>query len=142
MFKCCLVAAAVPVMYSIAIAETSRQVDELAQPLVDGQAVVGCVVGIVDNGALSIDNNLSVRMVRPVAIGRKNYLFLGSEHGGKTAAVLYSIMASAKANQVEPFAYVRDLLTQLSRNTPPAVGALLPDAWLAAHPDSRRCWSR
>jgi len=50
--------------------------------------------------------------------------------------------ASAKANQVEPFAYVRDLLSQLSGCSPPAVAKLLPDAWLAAHPESRRCWSR
>jgi transposase len=100
------------------------------------------LVRYCENGALSIDNNLSERMVRPVAIGRKNYLFMGSDNGGKAAAVLYSIMASAKAIQVEPFAYVRDLLVQLSRTTPPAVAALLPDAWLAAHPESRRCWSR
>jgi hypothetical protein len=51
-------------------------------------------------------------------------------------------MASAKANQVEPFAYVRALLIQLSGCWPPAVAALLPDAWLAAHPETRRCWSR
>jgi len=95
-----------------------------------------------ENGALSIDNNLSERMVRPVAIGRKNYLFMGSDNGGKTAAILYSIMASAKANQVEPFAYVRDLLIQLSGCSPTAVAKLLLDAWLAAHPESRRCWSR
>ena len=57
-------------------------------------------------GRFSIDNNLSERMVRPVAIGRKNYLFLGSDNGGTAAAVLYSVLASAKANQVEPFAYV------------------------------------
>ena len=95
-----------------------------------------------ENGALSIDNNLSERMVRPVTIGRKNHLFMGSDNGGKTAAVLYSIKASAKANQVEPFAYVRALLIQLSGCWPPAVAALLPDAWLAAHPEARRCWSR
>jgi hypothetical protein len=100
------------------------------------------LVRYCENGALSIDNNLSERSVRPVAIGRKNYLFMGSDGGGTAAAVLYSNMASAKANQVEPFAYVCDLLTQLSRNTPPAVVALLPDAWLGAHPESRRCWSR
>ena len=81
-------------------------------------------------------------MVRPVAIGRKNYLFMRSDNSSKTAAVLYSIMASAKANRVEPFAYVRDLLVQLSRNAPPPVTTLLPDAWLATHPESHRCWSR
>jgi hypothetical protein len=51
-------------------------------------------------------------------------------------------MASAKANQVEPIAYVRDLLSQLSGCSLPEVAALLPDAWLAAHPESRRSWSR
>jgi transposase len=100
------------------------------------------LVRYCENGALSIDNNLSERSVRPVAIGRKNYLFMGSDNGGKAAAILYSIMASAKANQVEPFAYVRDLLSQLSGCSPPAVAKLLPDAWLATHPESRRCWSR
>jgi hypothetical protein len=100
------------------------------------------LVRYCENGALTIDNNLSERSVRPVAIGRKNYLFLGSDHGGKAAAVLYSVMASAKANQVEPFAYVRDLLVQLTGNSPPPIAGLLPDAWLTAHPEARRCWSR
>ena len=60
----------------------------------------------------------------------------------KAAAVLYSIMASAKAHQVEPFAYVRDLLRKLSGCSPPAVAMLLPDTWLTAHPETRWCWSR
>ena len=100
------------------------------------------LVRYCENGALSIDNNLSERSIRPVAIGRKNYLFMGSDNGGKAAAVLYSIMASAKANQVEPFAYVRDLLVRLTRVTPPPVTSLLPDAWLVAHPAARRRRSR
>jgi hypothetical protein len=57
----------------------------------------------------------------------------GHDNGGKAAAVLYSIMASAKSNQVEPFAYVRDVLKQMSGCSPPAVEAPLPDAWLAVH---------
>jgi hypothetical protein len=65
-----------------------------------------------------------------------------SDNGGKAAAIVYSMMPSAKANQVEPFAYVRDRLVQLSRHSPPAVAALLPNTWLAGHPESRRCWSR
>lgn len=51
-------------------------------------------------------------------------------------------MAGAKANQVEPFAYVRVLLIQLSRNAPLLVTTLLPDAWLPMRRDSHRCWSR
>ena len=58
-----------------------------------------------------------------MAIGRKNYLFMGSDNGGKIAAILYSIMASAKANQVEPFTYVCDLLIQLSGCSPTAVAS-------------------
>lgn len=100
------------------------------------------LVRYCEHGMLSIDNNLSERMVRPVAIGRKNYLFLGSDNGGKAAAILYSIMASAKANQVEPFAYVRDLLVQLSANRPDDLSELLPDQWLQTHPEARRRWSR
>ena len=81
-------------------------------------------------------------MVRPVAIGRENYLFLGSDNGGKAAAILYSIMASAKSNQVEPLAYVRDLLVQFSGQSPDDLSDLLPDHWLQTHPEARRRWAR
>lgn len=95
-----------------------------------------------EDGALAIDNNLSERMVRPVAIGRKHYLFMGSDNGGKAAAILYSVLASAKVNQAEPFAYVRDLLVQFSGALPTNLPELLPDVWLKSHPKSRREWSR
>lgn len=100
------------------------------------------LVRYCENGALAIDNNLSERMVRPCAIGRKNWMFLGSDNGGKPAAILYSIMASAKSNQIDPFAYVRDLLVQLSGNRPDDLSELLSDVWLNSHPDARRRWSR
>ena len=64
-------------------------------------------------GYLSIDNNLSERMVKPCAMGRKAWLFLGSENGGATAATLYSLTGSAKANRAHPFFYVRDVLERL-----------------------------
>jgi transposase len=66
-----------------------------------------------DEGFLSIDNNLSERMVKPCAMGRKAWLFLGSENGGATAAILYSLTASAKANRVHPFFYVRDVFDHI-----------------------------
>jgi hypothetical protein len=69
-------------------------------------------------------------------------MFLGSDNGGKAAAILYSIMASAKSNQVEPFAYVRDLLVQFFGKRPDNLVELLPDEWLKTHPDARRRWSR
>jgi len=64
-------------------------------------------------GYLSIDNNLSEQMVKPCAMGRKAWLFLGSENGGATAAILYSLTASAKANRVHPYFYLRDVFDRL-----------------------------
>lgn len=66
-----------------------------------------------EEGYLSFDNNVAERLVEIPAIGRKNYLFVGSEAGGHSTAVLYSLVSSAKANGVEPFAWLRDLFTRL-----------------------------
>ena len=89
-------------------------------------------------GMLSIDNNLAERTMRPCALGRKNYLFVGSDRGGHAAAVHYSLMASCKANDVEPFAYVRDVLNQIPTCSANNLCDLLPDVWLSSHPTSRR----
>ena len=66
------------------------------------------------NGRLTIDNNLSERTVRALAIGRRNWQFIGSEPAGYRMAVLFTIMANAKRHHLEPFAYVRDLLVKMS----------------------------
>jgi transposase len=66
------------------------------------------------DGRLTIDNNLSERTVRALAIGRKNWQFIGSEPAAYRMAVLFTIMANAKRHHLEPFAYVRDLLVQMS----------------------------
>jgi transposase len=101
-----------------------------------------------EDGALAIDNNLSERTLRPCAIGRKNWLFLGNDRGGRTAAILLSFMASCKANQVEPWAYIRSMISTMTEQprgvTPPSplLASLLPDAWLASHPEAHRPWSR
>jgi hypothetical protein len=64
-------------------------------------------------GFLSIDNNISEQRVKPCAMGRKAWLFLGRPNGGETAAVLYSLTASAKANRAHPFFYVRNVLDRI-----------------------------
>ena len=90
------------------------------------------------DGALSIDNNISERTVKIVAIGRKNYLFVGSHTGGERAAILYSLVASCKACGVEPAAYLTDLFRVLPTITSSAaLASLLPDHWLTTHPDHR-----
>lgn len=94
-----------------------------------------------ENGSLAIDNNISERTVKIPAIGRKNWLFVASHEGGRRAAVLFSLVASCKANQVEPWAYLRDIFTRLpllgDQPTPESIAAFLPDRWLAEHPQHR-----
>ena len=97
-----------------------------------------------DDGALAIDNNLAERMVKNPAILRKNSLFVGSETGGHRAATLLSLIASAKYCQVEPWAWLNAILTELpirlatvdaTATGPPDISDLLPDAWLKKHPE-------
>lgn len=89
----------------------------------------------LQDGDLSIDNNISERCVKPVAIGRKNWLFVGSAAAGRRAAILMSLIASCKENRVEPWAYLRDLFTRLPQTAD--LQSLLPNHWLEAHPQHR-----
>ncbi len=86
----------------------------------------------IEAGYLSIDNNPAERALRMVAIGRKNWLFAGSDAGGATAAVLYSLVGTCKRYGIDPWIYLRDALTQLPTLPPERLGELLPDAWAQA----------
>jgi transposase len=86
------------------------------------------------DGRLEIDNNSSERTLRPCAIGRKNWMFFGNDRGGETAASLMSILAGARRHGIEPFEYVRQLLIALS-SADADLRSLLPDVWIAAHPE-------
>jgi transposase len=89
-----------------------------------------------EDGRLTIDNNVSERRVRDQAIGRKNWLFLGSEQAGPRAAVIYTIIAGAKRHRIEPWAYLNDVILQLAVDaSPDSLERLLPDRWAAAHPE-------
>jgi transposase len=88
-----------------------------------------------EDGRLSIDNNISERTLRHQAIGRKNWLFLGSEQAGPRAAVLFTILAGAKRHRIEPWTYLRDLLLRLHADDP-RLDEMLPDRWAATHPDA------
>ena len=65
---------------------------------------------IATTAALEIDNNIAERALRAVALGRKNYLFAGSDAGGEHAAALYSLIGTAKLNDIDPEAYLRQVL--------------------------------
>mgnify|MGYP000662690014 FL=1 len=81
----------------------------------------------VHDGRLNIDNNPVENAIRPFAIGRKNWMFSNSQQGAKASAMLYSIIETAKANRLEPYAYLRTLFTRLpSCETVDDFEALLP----------------
>ena len=76
---------------------------------------------------LAIDNNAVENALRPVAVGRKNWLHLGSDRGGRTAAVLMSLVQSCRRLGNEPFAYLRDVLDRVSTHPASRIDDLLPD---------------
>lgn len=83
------------------------------------------------DGRLSIDNNAAEREIRPIAVGRKNYLFCGSDRGGHAAAILYSLTATAKRHGLDPFVYLRDILTRIPTHPNKRIHDLLPNRWKA-----------
>jgi hypothetical protein len=89
----------------------------------------------LDDGRIEIDNNPVERAIRPVALGRKNHLFAGSDRGAVRWAMLCSLIATAKLNGVEPYAYLKDVLERLSAGHSIArLDDLLPWNWEAADP--------
>ena len=90
-----------------------------------------------DDGRIQLDTGHLERSLRPVAIGRKNYLFFGSLRGGQTAATLYSVVQSARLYHLDVTAYLTDILRRLPAILPtdaPALRELLPDRWAAKYP--------
>jgi transposase len=81
------------------------------------------------DGRLAIDNNVAENALRRVTLGRKNWLFVGSDQGGTTAAVLYSLISSCQRHRVEPWAYMRDVLTRIPSLPKDQMDTLLPDQW-------------
>jgi transposase len=79
-----------------------------------------------EDGSLEIDNNAAERALRAVALGRKNYLFAGSDTGGERAATLYSLIGTAKLNGLDPESYLRDVLSRLPDHPINRIEELLP----------------
>lgn len=77
------------------------------------------------------DNNGVEREIKPVTLGRKNYLFVGSERGGETAAIFMSFIATCKANKINPFEYLKDILSRINAHPHKKLAELLPANWQA-----------
>lgn len=86
---------------------------------------------------LPIDNNEAEQALRRIAVGRKNWLFVGSENGGERAAVILTVIASAHRHDLDVWAYLRDVLERLAKGEQ-NLEELLPDVWKASHPEHVR----
>ena len=85
-----------------------------------------------DDGRIEIDNNTAERAIRPTVLGRKNWLFCGSDQGGERAAAIYTLIVTAKLNDLDPEAYLRDVLARLASHPAKQIEELLPWKWAAA----------
>jgi transposase len=83
----------------------------------------------LDDGAVAIDNNLIERQIKPWKLGAKNWLFVGSELAGQRAAVVMSLVQSAKLNGLDPWAYLRDVLARIHSHPSHRLDELLPHRW-------------
>lgn len=68
----------------------------------------------INDGTVEIDNNIAERAMRPIALGRKNYLFAGSDRGGEVAATFYSLLETCKLNNINPQEYLADVLSRIA----------------------------
>ena len=104
--------------------------DSLAQAIRYAMARREALSAFLDDGRLEIDNNRAENSLRAVALGRKNWLFAGSDKGGERTAIFYSLMETAKLNNVEPFAWLRDVLESIGNGHPiNRLDELLPWNW-------------
>jgi transposase len=92
------------------------------------------LVRYLHDGRLEIDNNAAERAIRPLALGRKNYLFAGSDKGGERAAAIYSLVETAKLNCRDPEAYLRDVIGRIADHPMKQIAELLPWNWLGPAP--------
>jgi transposase len=82
-----------------------------------------------EDGRLEIDNNTAENAIRPLALGRKNYLFAGSQAGGNAAALYLSLVESCRQNGVDPWKYFRDVFSRIMAHRSSKLRELLPDRW-------------
>jgi transposase len=87
------------------------------------------LIRYASSGYLAIDNNVSEQHMKTIATGRKNWLFTGSENGGKTMAILFGVVSSCQRHGHDPFVYLRDVLERLPDHPQDCLADFLPDRW-------------
>lgn len=92
----------------------------------------------VDDGRLEIDNNLCENAIRPTALGKKNFLFIGHPEAGQRSAVIYSVLGSCRRPGINPAEYLQAVFERLPKAKTSEVKSLTPAAWLKAKRNARR----
>ena len=111
--------------FDAALARISGK-NELAGPIRYARSRWSALTRYLDDGCLEISNNAAERAIRPLALGRKNYLFAGSDAGGERAAAAYTLIETAKLNGLDPEAYLRDVLGRIADHPINRIRELLP----------------
>ena len=88
-----------------------------------------CLARYVEDPSYPLDNNMAEQMIRPLAVGRKNWLFMGSEKGGHAAAVYMTLMATCKRAKVNPWDYLKDVFGRIMSHPVSQLDDLLPGNW-------------
>ena len=83
----------------------------------------------LENGTLELDNNICERSIRPVTLGRKNYLFMGSKGGGEAAAIAYTLIETCRMNKVDPEAWLAWVLARVADQKMTQIEDLMPWNW-------------
>lgn len=83
----------------------------------------------LEDGRIEIDNNLVENAIRPTALGKTNWLFIGEAQAGERSAIIYTVIESCRRHGLNPFAYLKDVLTRLPRMTMQQVPKILPAVW-------------
>ena len=87
------------------------------------------ITRFLDEGRICMSNNAAERGVRGIALGRKSWLFCGSDRGGERAAVMYSLIVTAKMNDIDPQAWLADVLARIAEHPVQKLDELLPWNW-------------
>jgi transposase len=130
---------------AVPVLESFEKWLDAQKPEVLPKSPLGAAIGYMQNnwealkryagsGYLSIDNNVAEQIMKTIATGRKNWLFTGSEKGGKTMAVLFSMVSSCQRHGHDPFVYLRDVLERLADLPHARLAELLPDRWSPPKP--------
>ena len=124
----------------MALSDAAHSLGEVAarrgHPLCAG--ALGRVTRDCDDGRIEIDNNSAERAIRPIVLGRRNYLFAGSDAGGERAANIYSLIGTAMLNAMDPYLYLRYVLERIAEHPINRIDELLPWNVAAKLPEALR----